>query len=84
MLESLLTLTIFALITSLLLAAINHGRQQQVQDYQQQEVLNIAKMAVQTGQEELNLNGVHVKLVRNEKEIRVYHDGQEIMYVQKK
>lgn len=84
MLESLLTLAIFAMITSLLLSAINQGRRQQMQDYQQQEALNVAKMAVQTGQNELTLNGVQVHLVRDERSIRVYCDKKEILNVEKK
>ncbi|MGZ7196420.1 competence type IV pilus minor pilin ComGE [Streptococcus pyogenes] len=84
LLESLLTLAIFAMITSLLLSAINQGRRQQMQDYQEQEALNVAKMAVQTGQNELTLNGVQVHLVRDERSIRVYHDKKEILNVEKK
>ena len=83
LLESLLTLAVFALVTSLLLAAINQGRQQQVQAHEQEEVLNLAKMAVQTGQEELSLNGVQVRLVRDSRQIRVYHENKEILYVEK-
>ena len=83
LLESLLTLAVFALVTSLLLAAINQGRRQQVLAYEQEEVLNLAKMAVQTGQEELSLNGVQVRLVRDSRQIRVYHENKEILYVEK-
>ena len=83
LLESLLTLAVFALVTSLLLSAINQGRRQQVLVYEQEEVLNLAKMAVQTGQEELSLNGVQVRLVRDRRQIRVYHENKEILYVEK-
>ena len=83
LLESLLTLAVFALVTSLLLATINQGRQQQIQVYEQEEVLNLAKMAVQTGQEELSLNGVQVRLVRDSQQIRVYHENKEILHVKK-
>ena len=78
-----MTLAVFSLVTSLLLATINQGRQQQIQDYEQEEVLNLAKMAVQTGQEELSLNGVQVRLVRDSRQIRVYHENKEILYVEK-
>lgn len=78
-----MTLAVFALVTSLLLAAINQGRRQQVQAYEQEEVLNLAKMAVQTGQEELSLNGVQVRLVRDSQQIRVYHENKEILHVKK-
>ena len=78
-----MTLAVFALVTSLLLPTINQGRQQQIQVYEQEEVLNLAKMAVQTGQEELSLNGVQVRLVRDSRQIRVYHENKEILYVEK-
>ena len=78
-----MTLAVFALVTRLLLSAINQGRQQQIQVYEQEEVLNLAKMAVQTGQEELSLNGVQVRLVRDSRQIRVYHENKEILYVEK-
>ena len=83
LLESLLTLAVFALVTSLLLSAINQGRRQQVLAHEQEEALNLAKMAVQTGQEELSLNGVQVRLVRDSRQIRVYHENKEILYVEK-
>lgn len=83
LLESLVTLSIFAIITSLLLVSIVQGRKQQAQDYQQQEVLNVAKMAVQIGESQLSLNGIHVKIARTHKQIMVFHEGKEILYVEK-
>ena len=64
LLESLFTLAVFTLVTSLLLSAINQGRQQQIQ-------------------EELSLNGVQVRLVRDSQQIRVYHENKEILHVKK-
>ena len=83
LLESLLALLVFAMVTSLLLSAIHQSRQQQTKDYQQQEVLNVAKMAMQTGQSDLSLNGVEVRLVGNHQEMKVYHENKEILHVKK-
>ncbi|MDO5079008.1 MAG: competence type IV pilus minor pilin ComGE [Streptococcus minor] len=83
LLESLSTLAVFVMITSLLLTAIHQGRNRQIEDYEQQEVLNLAKMAVQTGQSQLSLNGVEVHVVENEQEIKVYHKNKEILHVEK-
>lgn len=83
MLESLVTLSVFTVITSLLLTSIIHGRKQQIQDYKQQEVLNVAKMAVQTGQSSLSMNGVHVEIIRNHEKIQVVHEGKVVLDVEK-
>ncbi|MGT2755022.1 competence type IV pilus minor pilin ComGE [Streptococcus ovis] len=83
LLESLVTLSVFAMITSLLLTSVIQGRKQQLQDTKQQEVLNVAKMAVQTGQSALSLNGVHVDILRNEKRIQVVHEGKVVLDVEK-
>lgn len=84
MLESLLALSVFAMIVTLLLSAVNQGRKVQIQDYQQQEVLNVAKIAVQTERSELSLNGVEVRVQRDSRQIAVYHDEKEILRVEKK
>lgn len=83
LLESLVTLSVFAMITSLLLASVIQGHRQQLQDSQQQEVLNVAKMAVQTGQTQLSLNGVHVDILRNKERIQVVHEGKVVLDVAK-
>ena len=41
----------------------------------QQEVLNVATMAVQTGQDDLVMNGVEIHIIRRDGELYVY-DGQ--------
>ncbi|MGT2799506.1 competence type IV pilus minor pilin ComGE [Streptococcus marmotae] len=81
--ESLVTLAIFAMITSLLLSGIQQSRRQQVAEMQQQELLSLAKMAVQTRQDRFSLNDLTVEVVRDEQQIRVYHDGKELLHVAK-
>lgn len=83
LLESLVTLGVFAMITSLLLASVIQGRRQQVQDMKQQEVLNVAKMAVQIGESKLTLNEVHVDILRNKESIQVVHEGKVVLGVEK-
>ncbi|MGT2911419.1 competence type IV pilus minor pilin ComGE [Streptococcus cameli] len=83
LLESLVTLSIFALITSLLLSTINQARQAEQQSFQEQEVLNVAKMAIQTNQNQLSLNGVRVEVVSEAQHIRIFHEGQEVLHVEK-
>ena len=81
--EGLVALATLVTICSLLLTAIDTGRYQQLKGLEQQEVFNVAQMAVQTGQSNLSLNGVRVTVERSVNYIRVYHEGQEVLYVAK-
>nr|WP_230082344.1 competence type IV pilus minor pilin ComGE [Streptococcus sp. zg-70] len=83
MLESLVALAIFSMITSLLLSEIIHARRWQEKEWKKQEVLLVAKMAVQTRQSQLDLNGVAVRVERDSRHIRVLHNGEEVLYVEK-
>ncbi|MER0124006.1 competence type IV pilus minor pilin ComGE [Streptococcus sp. ZJ93] len=78
-----MTLAIFAMITSLLLSGIQQSRRQRAVEIQQQELLSLAKMAVQTRQDHFSLNGLTVEVVRDERQIWVYHDGKELLHVAK-
>lgn len=83
LLESLVTLSIFALITSLFLFAVEQGRSQQTADYKQQEILQLAKMVVETNQDSLALNGVEVSVKKEANKISVFADGKEVIHVEK-
>lgn len=83
LLESLVALAIFSMITSLLLAGVTSGRRWQKGQWQRQEMLLLVKMAVQTKQERLVLNGVHVRIERDEHFIRVWSQDEEVMYIEK-
>ncbi len=77
MLESLVALA------TLILTAIDTGRKQLVNSLYQQEVYNVAKMAVQTGESHLELNGVEVSVQRTSRELTVYHEGKEVIRIEK-
>lgn len=81
--ESLVALAILVTISSLFLTAIDQGRQQEAEELIQQEVLHLAKMAVQTKQDTLSLNGMTVVIERSQDSIRVMHEGREVLYVEK-
>lgn len=81
--ESLVALAIFAIISSLLLVTIQQSRKQQAAAIYQQELLAVAKMAVQTKQDSLTINGFTVEVVRTQQEICVYHEGKELLHVEK-
>ncbi|HEP1837294.1 TPA: Type II secretory pathway, pseudopilin PulG [Streptococcus suis] len=84
LLESLVALATLVTICSLILSAVDAGRRRQAWELEQQEVLNLAQMAVQTGQDNLALNGVTVQVQRTADEIIVFHEGKEVLSVVKK
>ncbi|SFC32220.1 Type II secretory pathway pseudopilin [Streptococcus equinus] len=49
----------------------------------QQEVLNVATMATQTGQDHLAINGVEVRMVKHDNEISIYDGKNEVLHVTK-
>ncbi|MGT2924963.1 competence type IV pilus minor pilin ComGE [Streptococcus caviae] len=79
LLESLIALGLLVTITSLILQQINHDQKRAADNLQRQEVMNAAIMAVQTKQDKLSLNGVSVRVVRDETSIAVYHDQGEVI-----
>ncbi|WP_318150621.1 competence type IV pilus minor pilin ComGE [Streptococcus parasuis] len=83
LLESLVALATLVTICSLILTAIDTGRKQLVNSWYQQEVYNVAKMAVQTGESYLELNGVEVSVQRTSRKLTVYHEGKEVIRIEK-
>lgn len=84
MLESLVALATLVTICSLILSAVDVGRRRQAWELEQQEVLNLAQMAVQTGQDKLALNGVTVQVQQTADKISVFYEGKEVLSVVKK
>lgn len=83
LLESLAALALLATITILVLGEMDKSRQQMQDSLHQQEVLNVATMAVQTGQDDLLMNGVEVHITRRDGELYVYDGQKEVMHVKK-
>ncbi|WP_423216290.1 competence type IV pilus minor pilin ComGE [Streptococcus equinus] len=83
LLESLAALALLATITILVLGEMDKSRQQMLDSLHQQEVLNVATMAVQTGQDDLVMNGVEVHITRRDGELYVYDGQKEVMHVKK-
>ncbi|HFI0358553.1 TPA: competence type IV pilus minor pilin ComGE [Streptococcus suis] len=84
LLESLVALATLVTICSLILSAVDAGRGRQAWELEQQEILNLAQMAVQTEQDNLALNGVTVQVQRTADKIIVFHEGEEVLSVVKK
>ena len=83
LLEALVAIAVFAAIASLLLGQISRSRKEQQILLQQEEVLRVARMALQTGQEELHINGIAVRQLKTDKQLLVYHEGEVVIRVQK-
>lgn len=83
LLEGLVALALLATIISLVLGEMDRSRTQMQESLHQQEVLNVATMAVQTGQDHLAINGVEVRMVKHDNEISVYDRQNEVLHVTK-
>jgi hypothetical protein len=84
LLEALLALGIFSIIASLLLHQISYSRRETLAILQKEEVLRVAQMALQTEQDQLQLNGIQVQVQRNKDQIRVFYQGEELIHVEKR
>ena len=84
LLEALLALGIFSIIASLLLHQISYSRRETLAILQKEEILRVAQMALQTGQDQLQLNGIQVQVQRNKDQIRVFYQGEELIHVEKR
>ncbi|SUO79154.1 competence type IV pilus minor pilin ComGE [Streptococcus equinus] len=83
LLESLVALALLVTITILVLGEMDKSRYQMQDSLHHQEVLNVATMAVQTGQDELVMNGVEIHIIRRDGELYVYDGQKEVMHVKK-
>lgn len=76
-------LGILVTICSLVLTAIDAGRRKEAWQLRQEEVFNLTKMAIQTRQDRLAINGVEVEVRRTSTEVQVFHEGKEVVRVVK-
>ena len=84
LLKAVISLAIFASIATLLLGQIQESRKREVELLKQEEVLRVARMALQTGQKQLTVNGLTVHVVSNEQGLEVYHGTEKLLAIQDK
>ena len=77
-------MAVFAAIASLLLGQISQSRQEQTRLLKEEEVLRVARMAMQTGQENLTANGITVRQVKTDQRFTVYHQEDKVRRVKKR
>ena len=84
LLEAVISLAVFASIATLLLGQIQESRRQEARLLEQEEVLRVARMALQTEQQQLTINGLTVRVVSNERGLEVYHGTEKLLAIQDK
>ena len=84
LLDAVISLAIFASIATLLLGQIQESRKRDVELLKQEEVLRVARMALQTGQKQLTVNDLTVHVVSNEQGLEVYHGTEKLLAIQDK
>ena len=76
LLEALIATSLFALIVGLVLTEIQASRKRQLAYLQRAEQYQMAKMAIQTGSEELQLNETSIRVVKDDRGLTVYYEGE--------
>lgn len=84
LLEGLIALAMFGVLTTLVLGELGQSRQQRLEELRQAEVLRVAKMAIQTRQDQLTINQVSIQVEKSAKSLKVYQEGKVVIAVEKK
>ena len=79
LLEAVVALAVFASIATLLMGQIQQNRRLEAEILQKEEVFRVAKMALQTGQNQVNINGVEIQVFASEKGLEVYHGSEKLL-----
>ena len=79
LLEAVVALAVFASIATLLLGQIQQNRRLEAEISQKEEVLRVTKMALQTGQNQMKVNGVEIQVFASEKGLEVYHGSEKLL-----
>ncbi|MBJ8350202.1 Type II secretory pathway, pseudopilin PulG [Streptococcus sp. CSL7508-lung] len=72
------------MVTTVILGELSKDSQRIKDNIRQEQVLNVASMAVQTHQSELTVDDVTVSVKESGNSIRVFHEGEEVMSVAEK
>ena len=84
LLEAVISLAIFASIATLLLGQIQESRKREAELLKQEEVLRVARMALQAGKKQLTVNGVTVDVITKKKSLEVYHGTEKLLDIQER
>lgn len=79
LLESLIALGVLVTIASLIIGQLGHQQAVMAERRRQQDVLNVATMAVQTRQDQLTIDGISVTVSRSQQGITVFEGGKVVI-----
>lgn len=79
LLESLLTMALLAIISTVVLVEVSRARGELARQNEKIAVLNVALMAFDSAQTDLNQNGVAIKLEKTDKKLVVTYKAQEVV-----
>ncbi|VTS12338.1 competence type IV pilus minor pilin ComGE [Streptococcus pseudoporcinus] len=82
--ESLLATAILIFIVTLFVTAISRQQREMARMRHRQEAMAVALMAVQTNQNQLQVNGCRIHVFKNQKGLRISENHQEIFRITKK
>lgn len=82
LLESLIATALFAFIVGMVLTEIQNSRQRQVAYLNEEESYQLTKMAIQTGQDQVSLNGKSVRVIQTDKGLTVYEKEAVLLEIQ--
>ena len=66
----------------LIVREIRRSRKERLADFKEVEVLSVAQMALQTGQNHLEANGIQVQVEKDADQLTVYHQGKVVLHVE--
>ena len=84
LLEAIISLAIFVSIATLLLGQIQENRRMEAEILQKEEVLRVARMALQTEAETLTVNGITIRVLSSEQGLEVYHSTEKLLDIQER
>lgn len=80
--ESLVATSLFTFIVGVVLLQLDTSRRHQTAYLKEEELHQLVKMAVQTNQSHLTLNGQEVSLVQTDEVLRVYRKGELLVEIE--
>ena len=83
LLESLLAMALLSVLVTIVLNAVVQSRQQLKAKNLEIEALNVAQMAVDTGQESLQINDVNITVRKTASKIIIFNREKELLVLEK-
>nr|WP_246177107.1 competence type IV pilus minor pilin ComGE [Lactococcus hircilactis] len=79
-----ISLALLSIIVTIVLSALTKSNHEEMCLKNQIEAYNVAQMAIQSGQDHLNLNGEDILIIHSENKIIIKNKGEEILSFEEK